>query len=288
MMVLAGIVVVLALLRFSAGGRGAGRLADPFALAGALAPPARREWLEAMRAEQSLIEDPRERRRFARGCARALLIRSRSSDRTTAAMRSVVVATSAVAIGLAMFGLVDYPELRTGLWLAYVAMFVAVLAVHAALGSRLARLGPGEARRIGLLCAVPAAGIAAAAAAVSGGLSLALLCLLLAPPAVAGWIAARRDGRIGSGVVAAGAACVLAALLSFIGFVTASYVVGGGSPTPELLADFHRSGMHDYATWAVGDSLGGAVFMLALFLVFGAPVGVAVASLAPTRQRRFT
>ena len=286
-MVLAGlVVVVLALLRFSAGGRGAGRLADPFALAGALAPPARREWLEAMRAEQSLIEDPRERRRFARGCARALLIRSRSSDRTTAAMRSVVVATSAVAIGLAMFGLVDYPELRTGLWLAYVAMFVAVLAVHAALGSRLALLGPPEARRTGLLCAVPAAAIAAAAAMVSGALSLALLCLVLAPPGVAGWIAARRDGRIGSGVVAAGAACVLAALLSFIGFVTATYAVGGGSPTPALLADFHRSGMHDYAAWAVGDSLGGAVFMLALFLVLGAPLGVAVASLAPTRSSR--
>jgi hypothetical protein len=285
MIVLAGIVVAVALLRFAAGVRGAGRLADPFAVAGALAPPASREWLEAMRAEQSMIEDPRERGRFARGCAGALLFRSRSADRTTAAMRSVVLATIAVAIALGGFGLLDYPELRTGDWLPYVAGFLAALAVHAALASRLALLGPAQARRIGLLSAVPAAGIAAAAAAAPGAVSLALVYLVLAPPAVAGWIAARRDGRAGSGVVAAGTASVLAGLLAFIGFATATYVSGGGTPTPALLADFHRSGMHDYAAWAVGDNLGGGVFMLALVLVFGAPVGMVVASLAPTRFR---
>ncbi|HYZ29422.1 MAG TPA: hypothetical protein VE570_10230, partial [Thermoleophilaceae bacterium] len=47
----------------------------------------------------------------------------------------------------------------------------------------------------------------------------------------------------------------------------------GGSPTSALLAEYHRSGARDYATWEVGDNLGGAVFLLGFVLVAGTAAG---------------
>jgi hypothetical protein len=262
-----------------------GRRGDVLAVVGALLAPSARVWLEAMRAEYAAIEDPRERRRFARGCVTALFAGPVPSDATGLAMRSAVAVAIAAAVALAAFGLLRYPGLRSGAWLVYVAVFAAALCLYALLGSRFALVGPARARRVGLLIAVPAAGLAAVAAAASGPLSPMPALVLPALPAVAGFLAARRHGSAVSGVAAAATCAILAVLLAFVGFVSVTYAIDGGSPTPALLAEFHRSGTHDYATWAVGDNLGGAVSMLGLVLVVGIILGVAAASLAAPQQR---
>lgn len=256
---------------------------DPLAIASALIPPAAEGWLEAMRAESAAIADPRERRQFVRGCSKAIVFGRLPRDRMTTATQSVVAVAITIAIGLAVFGLLRYPGLRSGWWAADVAVFLVALGVHGALGGRLALLGSPRARRIGLLAALPAAGMAAAAAESSGAVSYTLALAVLALPAVAGSTAARLERRVGSGVVAAGTACVLASLLTFIAFVSVTYIENGGAPTPTLLAQFHHSGVRDYATWAVGDNLGGAVFMLGFVLLLGASLGMGAASVAPPR-----
>ncbi|MDQ6731687.1 MAG: hypothetical protein M3022_15725, partial [Actinomycetota bacterium] len=195
----------------------------------------------------------------------------------------VVAAAIAIAIGLAVFGLLRYPGLRSGWWAADVTVFLLALGVHGALGARLALLGSPRARRIGLVAALPAAGMAAAAAESSGAVSYALALAVPALPAAAGWTATRVEHRVGSGVVAAATACVLASLLTFSAFVIVTYIQNGAAPTPALLAQFHHSDVRDYATWAVGDNLGGATFMLGFVLLLGASLGVGAASVAPPR-----
>ncbi|MGH9078095.1 MAG: hypothetical protein ACRDY0_11720 [Acidimicrobiales bacterium] len=47
-----------------------------------LSPPAQKKWIAAMLAEVDYVADPRQRRRFARGCLRAAAFSGRRADST--------------------------------------------------------------------------------------------------------------------------------------------------------------------------------------------------------------
>jgi hypothetical protein len=256
-------------------------------LAGALVAPPGREWLDAMRAEHASIEDPSERRRFARGCVRAALVAPWRPDGTAVLLRAVVAVAVAVAIavaiGLAAFGLAHYPGIRSGWWIPELGAFIVILAIYAALGLRLSLLGRPAARRAALLAALPAAALCAAAAGGDGAWSYALALATVALPALAAAIAGRTGDRDGA-ALAAGLCAVIAGLLAFAGYVTVTYATDGGTATPALLDEFRHSGATDYATWAVGDSLGGAIFMLAFVLTAGAALTALLAVVAPSRR----
>ena len=274
--VLGGAVAIAALVTRT-------RRRDSLDLAGGLVAPSGRQWLQAMRAEHASIEDPAERRRFARGCVRAALVARWRPDQTALLLRIVVAVAIAAAIGLAAFGLAHYPGLRSGWWIAELVAFIVALTIYAALGLRLSLLGPPAARRAALLTGLPAAALCAAAAGGDGAGSYALALATLALPALAAAIAGRHGDR-DAAAVAAGLCAVIAGLSAFAGYVTVTYATDGGSATPTLLAEFRRSGATDYATWAVGDSLAGAVFLLALILITGAALTALLAAVAPSRR----
>lgn len=280
---IAAAVALLVALALAVLVRRAGRR-DAIDLVAALVPRSGRAWLQAMRAEHAAIEDPAERRRFARGCVRAALCARWAKDATAASLRAVVVVASVAVAGLAAFGLIAYPGVRSGWWLPELASFVAALTVCAALGLRLSLAGPAESRRIALLTGLPAAGLCAAAAAGSGAPSYALAIATLTLPALAAVLAATTGERDGAGVAAVLCA-VIAGLFAFAGFLVVTYATDGGAATPQLLAEFRRSGATDYATWAVGDDLGGAVFLLASTLAVGAVAAAAIAGTSPAPRR---
>src|SRR5262249_36367693 len=85
-------------------------------------PP--RSWMHALPAQHDAIDDPAERRRFARGCVRAALVAPGGGDGATLLMRGAVAAAIASAAGLAAYGLVHYPGQRDDLsWLVYLGLF---------------------------------------------------------------------------------------------------------------------------------------------------------------------
>ena len=86
---------------------------------------------------------------------------------------------------------------------------------------------------------------------------------LLGPAVLAGFVGrATRSARS-----ATHAACwsgLVGGLLVFVVWVVAAYLSAGGPYDPQLVRDFHRSGAHDLATYAVGDDLGAGMSMLVL------------------------
>jgi hypothetical protein len=108
-----------------------------------LLPPHRSDWGQAMRAELAALDDVRARRRFALGCARAVL-----SDR--AAMRTVAAHMIALTFGAVAFAFAISIKVA-GVRIQTIA-FVVVLGVLAWSGRRRGPLGPvaadGLARRV--------------------------------------------------------------------------------------------------------------------------------------------
>jgi hypothetical protein len=252
---------------------------DRFAVVSALAGPRMQAWAEAMRAEHAAIADPRERRRFARGCLWAILRGAMPVDRTGRLMRLTVAVLLGAASGLAVFGLLRYPGLRSGWWVVYVAAFVTLLIAYGAVGRLVAACGQPQARRLGLLTGLPAAALVAGELTTAAAVTVPIPWLIVLLPAFAAWIATR-GGRAAAGGIVAALSCVVAAgLLTFVTGAAVTYATGGGPSSPALVAEYQRSGSHDYTTWAIGDALGGAVFLLGLVLLAGTAAGATVALL---------
>jgi hypothetical protein len=242
----------------------------------------RRAWIAAMGAELDAIADPGIRRRFARGCLRAVVLAPAPAEPSAAATRTVLAAGMAGSVGLAVFGLVHYPELREGrATLVYLSAFAAALAVYGLAGQQVAKLGTARARRWALALAAPALVLSAVAEAGPGVASAGVGLGVVVLPGIAAHRAARADGRRSSGLVAGATCSLLAGILTFVGFAAATYATAGGPPTDAMLAEFHRSAATDYATWAIGDNLGGAVFLLGFVPLAGAACAVLGAQLAP-------
>jgi hypothetical protein len=141
-------------------------------------------------------------------------------------------------------------------------------------------LGPSQIRRTGLLVAIPALALSAAAARGTGVFSYACALSTILLPVLAALLATGREPHGVNGAVAAGCCTVAVGLATFIGYVFVTYVTDGGTPTAQLLEEFHHSGARDYRTWIVGDNLGGAVFLLGFILVAGIAVSVIAAAVA--------
>lgn len=112
-------------------------------------------------------------------------------------------------------------------------------------------------------------------AALKGWVFVPLLIALLWPALVA-TVAGRRTGDSRTGTVAALWSGLVGGLSVFVIWVTITYANAGGPDDAGLVSDFHKSGAHDLATYAVSDDLGSGVV---LFLTIPA-VALAVGSLS--------
>ena len=220
--------------------------------------PSRCDWVDAMLAEHDAIGDRRSARRFARGCLRALLFSPSAADVTARTIGGALGAAVACAVGLALYGIVVYPDIRPDggtwwVWSLYLAVFLAVLAFFSVVGLSLASLGSARVRRVGVLADVRSllGWWAAQSDAVVSSVSLIVVAL---PLVVVVMVVARRTGRRDQAAVAAGLMAITAGLLIFIADVTTIYVTGGGPPTPFLLHQFAHSGAHSYAGWAINEA----------------------------------
>jgi hypothetical protein len=174
----------------------------------------------------------------------------------------------AVAITLAGYGLVHYPSLRSGFsaW-ASVSVFLALLFVYAVSTLALSRGRTVEARvarRYGMAggAVVGVSWFIIISPGAPRGLVIFPLAVAMLGPACIGARAARaaRDARTGRR--AALWSGIIGGLIVFIVWVTATYARDGRPYDPGLLRDFHRSGAHDLATYAVSDNLGGGLVLL--------------------------
>lgn len=255
-------------------------------------PPDRTEWARAMLAELDHVEGRRERWRFSFGCAwAAVRIRTKSPEPGGALLRAVVLGGAAIAVALVGYGLVHYPGLRSerDVWEAMVA-FLATLLIYTALVmilSRGTRQRSVDARRYGLMggLAVGAGWLFGIAppSALKGWVFLPLLIAILGP-AVVGTIAARRTADSETGTLAALWSGLVAGLTVFISWVTVTYADAGRPYDAGLVRDFHASGAHDLATYAISDDLGSGLVMLLVVPTVALALGSLSARLSATTR----
>ncbi|MGH9055330.1 MAG: hypothetical protein ACRDYY_05615 [Acidimicrobiales bacterium] len=228
----------------------------------ALSGPERRVWLAAMLAEQAVIVERRSARRFARGCVRAVLWSPPTLDREAGPMAGSIAAAATGAAGLGVYGLVAYPEVRSGwIWLIYLVVFAVLVASCGVFGVQCAQLGFTWVRRLGVAAGLPGAVVGWWAAQSNTVVSMVEFVVVV-PPLLAAVYVAKHSHRTAQVAVVAGEAAVVAGLSTFIGFVVTAYATGGGDRSPTTLGQFAASGAHDYASWAISGELGGAVFLL--------------------------
>ncbi len=255
-------------------------------------PTDRSEWGDAMCAELAQVQRRAARWSFSLGCAQTVLsLRVRANlarpTREGTGLRAVVLLAAAAALGLGAYGLVRYPDLRSGpaAWASICGFVLLVLGYGAAalVLSPGATRGARAARRFGLAGGLAVAGawlvILAPGDAFKGLVLLPLAIALLGPAAVA--VLAARSTRDAS--AALGAALwsgLVGGLLVFTLWVTAAYVRAGGPYDAQLVRDFHRSGSHDLAAYAVGDDLGAGLSMLVLVPLLALALGSLGARLA--------
>ena len=227
-----------------------------------------------MRNEHRYLETRSARWRFSLSCARAAaLIRLRTTTGRpapgTASSRAFVLAGIAGAVCLAVYGLLHYPELRSdpGTWIS-VACFLLVLAVYALIAlalsgknTRHATIASRYGLSGGLLIGSAWFLILAPTSLFKGWVAIPLLIVLLGPVCIAA-LAARSANDVKTGTQAALWSGIVGGLAAFLIWVTATYLRDGRPYDPGLVRDFHQSGAHDLATYAVSDNLGSGIVLL--------------------------
>jgi hypothetical protein len=259
-------------------------------------PADRAEWGRAMQAELSGVLDPRARLLFSLGCAHAMTrMRLRASiglrDGRGCGVRGIVLSAIVAVLALGLFGLVRYPSLHTGVaaWAA-VAAFLTVLAAYAALALTLSH-GAGRravaARRHGL-CGGLAVGLAWLWILAPDEISKSLVFVPLGAALLGPVCTAALVRRSGAGDRAATQAALWSgmtgALLAFIVWVAAAYARDGGPYDAQLVRDFHASGSHDLAAYAVGDDLGAALGLLVIVPLLALALGSLRLRVVPRRS----
>jgi hypothetical protein len=119
-----------------------------------------------------------------------------------------------------------------------------------------------------------------------------LLTCLAVPAAAA--VAAGRRGDLEDGLETAAWAAMFGGLITSTGIIAAaSRVAPAAAGSRQIIADAHQHGVASAPVWLAGDSLGGAIFMLAItactFLgvgAGGAVIGRAARDLFPKRTVR--
>jgi hypothetical protein len=255
-------------------------------------PADRSEWGTAMCAELAGVRGSRARWVFGLGCVRtalALRLRARvlGRDRGGNGVRAFVIAGTAGALALSLYGLERYPALRagSGAWAALAALAVILLG-YAALALSLTRGAGAEAlvaRGAGVAGGV-LVGAAWLAIIVPGAFPKALFAVPLAAsllvPAAVATLVGRSTGCRRAGTDAALWGGLVGALLAFVVWVSATYASDGRPYDAQLVRDFHHSGAHDLAAYAVGDALGSAIGLLVIIPVVAVALGSLGARLA--------
>lgn len=246
-----------------------------------------------MLVELDHVQGRRERWLFSIGCAwAAVRIRFESPEPGGAVLRVVVLGSCTMAVALVAYGLVRYPGLRSepNVWGAMVA-FLATVFVYCALAVGLSRgttRRSATARRYGL-----AGGLAVGAgwllgiappAALKGWVFLPLAAALVGPAVVAG-IAGRRTHDVRAGTLAALWSGLVGGLIVFITWVGVTYADAGRPYDSGLVEDFHRSGAHDLATYAISDDLGSGLVLLLMIPTVAFAVGSLSARLGFVTRR---
>ena len=251
-----------------------------------------------MRNELGHVGGVRARWRFSVGCARATaLIRTRATVSRpapgTASIRAVVFAGIAAAVGLAAYGLVHYPGLRSdsSTWVS-LASFLALLAGYALITLA---LSGNQTDQASVACRYGLAGglvigaawfvILAPTSILKSWVAFPLVIVLLGPACVAALVGrSARDPRMGAR--AALWSGIVSGLTVFTIWVTATYLSNGRPYDPGLLRDFQQSGAHDLATYAVSDNLGSGLVLLLIVPLIALALGSLTAHLAtgPTRS----
>lgn len=238
-----------------------------------------------MRAELSGVRGARARWRFSLGCARtAAAMRMRAGlaagGRGDNAARALVLSAIVASLGLAAYGLVHYPGLRYGVgtWVS-VALFLVLLLGYAAAALALCQGTTPQAvtaRRHGVIGGLVVGGawlMILAPAEVSKSLIFVPVAVALLGPAGVAVLAGRSSRGTGAATAAALWSGLVGGLLVFIVWVTATYVRDGRPYDAQLLRDFHDSGSHDLAAYAVSDNLGAAIGLLVMIPVVALALG---------------
>ena len=259
------------------------------AVASTLAP-SRAEWGTAMLAELEHLPTGAGRWTFCLGCARAVAIdharRPVGRNEAGSGFRAFMLAAVVASLCSLVFGLVDYPGLRddAATW-PVVAVCIALLAGYGGLAlvlSRRSDVNATAARRFGL---VTGAATGASWFTVWQSISFVpFLAAVLAPVAAATWLAWRRRS-MGAGAWAGLWGGLVAGLVFFIGVSVASYLSDGRPYDRYVIAEYHRSGAPNLATYAVGDNLSGAIMMLLAVPVLAVAFGALGAWLATHPER---
>jgi hypothetical protein len=275
-------------IRAARGRLGADRAAGVLALAVRALPAGRAAWGEAMLVELHHAEGRRARWEFSLGCVRAsasIRIRAAVSarDRDATGMRAILLSTVAVALGLAIYGLVRYPGLLapSSAW-PMAAVLVAVLVAYALCALTLLR-GPkphaARARGVGVIAGV-VTGVAwlvvlSPTTALKTWVLAPLVITVASPTTVAIFTArASRDRTIATAVALWSG--VVGGLVVFVTWVGATYLNHGRPYDSQLIRDFRHSGQHYLGTYAVSANLDVAVSLLVVIPV----VCLALGSLA--------
>lgn len=234
-------------------------------------PPERRAWGKAMRAEVAAIEEPRSRRRFARGCVRAALASPLPPADAPAARRrmAAVVLIGTLVTALALYGqhrvaAEPYSGGRGALYRT-TAFTIGISALLTLIGlalwrARTSTAGARAARHFGImaggigglvvLAACTPIGIDAVGAPV---VTLTTVLLVVAGAAIAGAHAARTSGEPASGVDAGLWSGVVAGAIVILGLLTLTFAATGWfTHDGATVAQFHESlspqHAHEYHT----------------------------------------
>jgi hypothetical protein len=242
-------------------------------------PADRAAWGQAMLVELDQARGTRARWRFSLGCvwaATALRIRATfcARDRGAKGMRVVLLGGVLAILVLGVFGVVRYPGLRAGPAALGAAggVLVVMVGAYALCALTLLRgmtLQVAGARRRGLLAGV---GVAAAWLVVLAPTHLQTWVLIpLAIMLICPWTVAAFTARVSPDARAAPAAALwsglVGGLLVFVVWVTATYLNDGRPYDLQLIRDFHHSGAHDLATYAVNSGLDSAIGLLVVIPV---------------------
>jgi hypothetical protein len=260
------------------------------AVATRLLPADRATWGEAMVGELAQLERPVDRRRFALGCLRAVVLSPPSRGEPGRSVVGVVVVGTAASVALAGYALVRYPGLRAGggVWVA-LATFLAILLCYAV--ATLAVVGNlgGAARPVARRALVGGSvvallwvliGVAATSSAYPGWVPVLLIPLACLTVGASG----ARRGRAAAGCQTALLAAVVAGLGLFVVAVGAALLTAGHPHDAGLVRDFPASGAPDLATYSVDDSLGTAMVLLLLVPLLTMTIGSLGATLASRRR----
>jgi hypothetical protein len=244
----------------------------------------RAEWGQAMAGELDRLTARGERWRFVLGCARATLLLPPRRGTPGRLIVTAMASAAASCAGLVGYGLVRYPGVITGVrsWVS-VAAFLAVLVGYPVTANMVVRRMDRTALdALGVAMAgallIAALWIVVGVTASFGGSDyLATLLLLVLPVASlsVGAVGAWRGGTVSAGRLAAVLLAVGSGMLVFFVWVGDTLLTGGRPYDAGMVRDFHSSGAHDLATYAVSDNMGSAMMLLLLVPVLVALFGLA-------------